>query len=129
MVIFHLFHIIIMIPREKCSMRLNHCCFWLKLVMILGISIGLLFVPNSALKYYVYFCMAASFIFLIYQTVNLIDLSYLFSNSMVKRYHQGDNLYAIVLIFFAILFLGLNVLLFYFNFKWFWLSGLLLIFS
>lgn len=89
----------------------------------MGAAIGFFFVKNDHLRIYVYICMAVSFIFLIFQMVALIDFSYYFSQILVRRYHAGDKLYGVILIVVSLVFLTLNIVLYYFHFANFWLPG------
>lgn len=123
LMILHGLMLIILLPRSECSKSINHSCFLLKFILVLGASIGFFFVPNDHLRVYVYICMGVSFIFLLFQMVALIDFSYYFSGILVRRYHAGDKLYAVILIFCSIFFLTLNILLFYVHFRNFWLPG------
>lgn len=123
LMILHGLMLILLLPRSQCSKSINHSCFLLKFLLVLGASIGFFFIPNDHLRIYVYICMAVSFIFLLFQMVALIDFSYYFSQILVRRYHAGDKLYAVILIFCSIFFLTLNILLYYVHFRNFWLPG------
>lgn len=122
--ILHGLMLIILLPRAECSKSINHSCFLLKFLLVLGVSIGFFFIPNDHLRIFVYLCMGVSFIFLIFQMVSLIDFSYYFSGILVRRYHAGDKLYAVILIFCSIFFLTLNVLLLYVHFRNYWLYSM-----
>ena len=123
LLLLHSLMLIVLFPRSQCSKSINHSCFLLKFFIVLGTSIGFLFIPNDYMKAYVYISMAVSFIFLIFQMVALIDFSYYMSNILVRRYHAGDKMYGVILIFCSLVFLTLNIVLLYFHFASFWLPG------
>lgn len=96
--------IVLMLCRNKCSQVLNEGLFCFKYLLVVGVFIGLLFVDNSVFEDYAIASKYISIIYMILQSIILIDLFYMFSIKLVKRYDQGETCYGGYLIFFTILF-------------------------
>lgn len=93
-----------MLCRNKCSQVINEGLFCLKYLLVVGVFIGLLFVDNSVFEDYATASKYISIVYMILQSIILIDLFYMFSIRMVKRYDEGSTCYGGCLIFFTILF-------------------------
>lgn len=70
----------------------------------MGVFIGLLFVDNSVFEDYATASKYISIVYMILQSIILIDIFYMFSIGMVKKYDEGNNCYGAYLIFFTIVF-------------------------
>jgi hypothetical protein len=119
----HALVLIFLIPRVYCSKVVNEACFGLKLLMVLALVIALMFVDNKYLKVYVQISVIASFFFLVYQAVALIDFSYILNEKMVREYHRGNKCFGVLLILLSLILLGLNLWLMVDQFLTFWLPG------
>ena len=119
----HVLMFIALLPRNYCAKVINEACFVVKFLFVIGVSIALIFVENKYLKNYVHAAMILSIVFLLYQAVALIDFAYKANERMVREYHRGNNCYGVLLIFFSLSLLALNVLLLVEHFMSFWIDG------
>ena len=78
-----------MLPRKRCSMIVNEMCFCFKYLAVVALFIGSLWINNSVFSSYSIACKYISILFMILQTIILIDLFYLAGIRMVKRYDNG----------------------------------------
>lgn len=119
----HLLILILILPRGYCSKVVNEACFLLKLLLVPAVAIALMFVENKYLNFYVQASVIASFFFLVYQAVALIDFSYIMNEVLVREFHRGKRFYGGLLIFLSLALLALNIWLLVYQFQTFWLSG------
>lgn len=121
--IFHLIICILLFTRDSFAKIVNEKCFLAKIFFIFLIIIFLLFVDNSYLIYYVKISSFISVIFLIYQSIILIDFGYIWNETWVEKYQNGTTFYGILLIIFSILLAGATIGMVYVNFNNFWLEN------
>lgn len=119
----HFLILVLILPRTYCSKVVNDACFLLKLLLVLGLVIALMFVDNKYLRAYVQVSVYLSFFFLVYQAVAIIDFSYIMNEKMVREYQRGNRCYGALLIIISLLLLAVNVLLMVDQFVTFWISG------
>lgn len=124
----HCLILILILPRTYCSKVVNEACFLLKLLLVLGFTIAMMFVDNKYLKAYVEISVYVSFFFLVYQAVAIIDFSYIVNEKMVREYSRGNRCYGALLIIVSLVLLSLNIWLMVDQFLTFWISGILYLF-
>jgi Serine incorporator (Serinc) len=112
-----------MFTRDKFAKVINEQGFLVKFSIVIGVTIGLLFVNNSYLSVYVQFSTFVSLIFLVYQSIALIDFGYIWSETWVEKYSNGATFYGILLILASMLLLTTNIAALFVNFTNFWLEG------
>lgn len=96
--------------RNEFSKVMNESCGAFKALLIIGVFIGSLFIPNQFFEGFTVVTKIVSVIFLLFQMVMVIDLCYLWNESWVKKYDEGDTQYAYLLIFFTlVLYIGILV--------------------
>lgn len=78
-----------------------------------------MFVQNDIFETYAEVSKYLGGCFLLFQIVMLIDLFYIIGEKMKRKYDEGYNFMAIVLIVTAILFYALTIYFNYKNFQWF----------
>ena len=83
LLIFHLILTVLLFTRDSFAKFVNEQCFGLKALIIVLITIALLFIHNSKLLLYVRFSSYVSFVFLIYQSIILIDFGYTWNETWV----------------------------------------------
>ena len=71
--------------------------------MVVALFIGSLWINNSVFKDYSTACKYISILFMILQSIILIDLFYLAGIRMVKRYDNGQTQYACYLIVLSVI--------------------------
>lgn len=114
---------ICLFTRDTFAKFINEQCFFVKFLIVTGFTILLLFVDNNYLVTYVQIAGIVSIIFLLYQSITLVDFGYSWNDTWVDKYDQGTTFYGILLIIVSI---GLCVgtgYIGYMNFDNFWVPG------
>ena len=109
LLILFFFMMVLMLPRKRCSMIVNEMCFCVKYLAVVGLFIGSLWINNSVFKDYSNACRYISILFMILQTIILIDLFYLAGIRMVKRYDNGESQFACYLVVLSVIGEGVAV--------------------
>jgi hypothetical protein len=73
-----------MLCRLRFSMVVNEGCFFIKYIFVVGIMIGFLWVDEQIFANFAQFCKGASIVYMILQSIILIDLCYLAGIKLVK---------------------------------------------
>lgn len=89
LVIFFALIIIFCFFRNAISKAVNEGCWFLKILFILGIFILFFFVPKDFFEGYVTFAQIFSALFMIFQSIMLIDLFYMWGQGWAKQYDEG----------------------------------------
>ena len=121
LLILHITIIICLFTRDSFAKFVNEQCFPLKIIAVLVITFLLMFVDNSWMEFYVGMSEIISIVFLIYQSITLIDFGYVWNETWLEKYENGTTFYMVLMGVFSILLLGSNIYLLYFNFLNFWL--------
>ena len=95
----------------------------LKILFVLALTVLMLFVHNDYLFYYVKVSSYLSVVFLIYQSIILIDFGYTWNEFWVEKYENGTTFYGILLIVFSLLFVAVDIFLLKLNINEFWIDG------
>jgi hypothetical protein len=66
LLIFHGFVLLIIITRTKCAELFHDGCWFVKILFVVGLFIGSMWIPNSAMAGYMQFTRAVSTVFLMY---------------------------------------------------------------
>lgn len=94
-------------------MVVNEGCFCFKYLLVIAALIGFLWVDDKVFNNFAQFSKYASILYMLLQSIILIDLFYLAGIKLVKRYDQGQTQYACYLIILSIIVegiaIGLNV--------------------
>lgn len=123
LLIFHLIIALLLFTRDNFARFLNEECFVVKILTIVAIVILLMFVKNSYLVFFVKTSQYLSVLFLIYQSIMLIDFGYSWNELWVDKFEQGTTFYGVLLVFFSLLLLAANVGIVFLNAREFWISG------
>jgi len=75
-----------MLCRNICSQVLNEGLFCFKYLFVVGVFIGFLFVNNSVFEDYAIAAKYISIIYMVLQSLILIDLFYMIAIGWVKKY-------------------------------------------
>ena len=70
-------------------MVINEGCFCFKYLLVVGIVIGFLWVDNQVFTNFAEFSKYASIVYMVLQSIILIDLFYLAGIKLVKNYDTG----------------------------------------
>lgn len=95
---------VFMLCRNLCSQVLNEGLFLFKYLFVLGVFIGFLFVSNSFFWDYAIAAKYISIVYMVIQSIILIDLFYLLAIGWVKKYDAGETCYAGYLVFWTVVF-------------------------
>ena len=112
-----------LLTRNNFARFVNERCIVLKFILALTLTFALLFVPNDYLIFYVKIASFISLLFLLYQSIALIDFGYIWNEKWVENYDLGSNFHGIMLICSSAILLILSVICIGFNFSNFWISG------
>jgi hypothetical protein len=91
--IFHLAILLSCLTRDGFAKCVNEGCWLIKAALIGGGWFLTLFLPNSFFELYVYFAEYGSFVFLLIQSLCLIDLFYIFAEYIAAKIDKGNNCY------------------------------------
>lgn len=119
LVILHLFVLFFLLMRNECSKAVNEEIWCFKVFLVTVVFIGAFFIPNTFFQTYSTIAMVFSIFFLLFQIMMIIDLFYLWNESWVARYDNGQECFKYLLIFS---FLALYAFDFYLNislYSWF----------
>jgi hypothetical protein len=83
---------------------MNEGLFLFKYLLVLGAFIGFLWVNNSVFEAYAIAAKYISIVYMVLQSIILIDLFYMLAIGWVKKYNDGQNCYGGYLIFWTIVF-------------------------
>lgn len=121
--VFFLVHLAIMLScfeRGSFAKLMNEGCWALKILLIIAMFIGTLWIPNSFYVVYRDIAEGVSFVYLLFQFIFIIDFAYLWASSWFEKASDGNNFYVVCLYVFTIFFYGSWVALMYFMYSWFW---------
>lgn len=121
--VLHLVIMVCLFTRDSFAKFVNEQCFLAKFLAVTGLTLVLMFVDNSHLRIYVQIAGIVSVIFLLYQSISLIDFGYNWNDTWVDKYTDGTTFYGILLILGSIGLFSLNAYLIHLNFSTFWISG------
>ena len=104
----HLLMFLICLCRNPVTAALNDGALMLKAIIVIALNVGFLFIPNNVFKIDGYICMGASFLFLSWQLIILVDLAYTWNSKWVESYDgaEGGKCWGVTLIIFTVLFYG-----------------------
>ena len=111
------------LERGRFAKAVNEQCFVLKFLLVCGLVAGLLFVPNYHLSYFVEASVYASLLFVVYQSIALVDFGYAWNEIWVRRYAQGRRSYGVMLVLASLGLLAVLALALASNFRNFWQPG------
>ena len=97
LVVLHVFVLFWLIWRNGCSKRFNEGVWFFKLLLVVGSFVLFFFIKNTVFSNYAKAIMVLSLVFLLFQIIMMIDLSYIMSQRWVAKYDAGKSAYAIPL--------------------------------
>lgn len=121
--ILHIFIMLCCFTRDSFARTINEHGFMFKVLFVCGLTIGFLFLHNDYLRVYVTASSYLSILFVLYQSITLIDFGYVWNEKWLEKYENGTTFYGILLILGSILLFGLTILSTAFNFNTFWIDG------
>lgn len=122
LVILHFLIFLCILPKNRFSVFVNERFFFFKFIMIMVLTFGFLFVDNYYLVFVVKSSTYLSLVFLIIQSVSLIDFGYKWAENWNRKYEEGSKLFLFLTIFMTLLLFALTILVTIFNFQNFWIS-------
>lgn len=121
-----LLHIVIMLcclTRDSFAQAVNERGFGFKFLVVAVGIFGLLFLPNHYLRIYVTITSFVGVLFLLYQSIALVDFAYVWNETWVKRYEDGVSCYGVLLVIGSIGLLALTGVATVYNFNLYWIDG------
>lgn len=119
----HLLIMLCLFTRDSFAKFINENCFCLKFLFVLGVTIGLFFVHNDYLLFVVEAAGYISILFLVYQSIGLIDFGYSWNEVWVEKFSEGTTFYGVLLLGTSILLFILNCYSLITNFITFWIDN------
>ncbi len=106
LVVLHVFVLFWLLFRNGCSKRFNEGLWFFKILLVVVSFIVFFFVKNSVFETYSKVIMVLSLVFLFFQIIMIIDLSYKWGSAWVKKYDAGKTGYMYPLIGFSLILYG-----------------------
>lgn len=111
LVVLHFLMFIICLIKSSVTAALNDGAWLLKVIIVIAMFVGSMFIPNDFFKYYGYACMGVSFLFIIFQLISLIGLAYAWNSKLVESYDTTESVcsqrcWGVMMIFLTVLFYG-----------------------
>ena len=121
--VFHFLIMISCLTRDSFAKIVNEGLWGVKMLIILGGCIGMLFVSNSFFIPYAKASMYFGGVFLFVQAVSLIDAFYLWAEFWANKFDEGNNCYGCLLSFTSLMMYIATGYFIYSGFANFWISG------
>ncbi len=121
--VLHIILMTLLLTRDSFAKYVNENCLLLKFILIIAMTIVLMFVDNNSLLFYVNFASVFSTIFLLYQSIVLIDFGYSWNDLWMDKYIKGTTFYGILLILATCLLSSGTCYLLFATIKNFWIEG------
>jgi len=123
LVVLHVFVLLWLLFRNGCSKRFNEGVWLLKILIVVASFVLFFFVKNSVFETYSKVIMVLSLVFLFFQIIMIIDLSYKWGAHWVKKYDAGKKGYMYPLIGSALILYAATGYGIARSYKWFWGCG------
>ena len=123
MCLLHLIILVCCFTRDSFAQTINENGFIFKLFFVILATFGLFFMPNEYLRGYVTASSYLGVLFLIYQSITLIDFGYVWNDKWLAKYENGRQFYGILMILFSLGLLTLIILSTMHNFNTFWIDS------
>ena len=88
--LFHLFTLLVILPRKVCSSNFHDGCWLTKFLLISAIYVGVFFIPNGFYGIWAYISRIASLIFLLMQVVIIAVGAFALNDWLAGTYRQRD---------------------------------------
>ena len=111
LLILFLIMLLIIQCHNRISMVINEGLFTVKYLFLIVLYIVMLFLGSSIFPIYEIVAKYASVLYMILQSIILIDLFYIFGKKLAKQYSQGSQAYGGLLITLTIIFQALSIFL------------------
>merc|ERR1712194_942160 len=89
--------------RNSFAKSANETCFGIKIIIIIAAFVGSLFIPNGFFTAYSVVTNIASGVYLIAQSISLIDFSYLWAEYWGAKFDEGKKQFGVFLIIAAVI--------------------------
>ena len=83
--------LLLMLCRNKVSQVINEGLFCIKFLVLLLVFVATFFLPTLVLNFYAEVARISSLVFLSIQAVILVDLFYLYAINLVRKYDDGSD--------------------------------------
>ena len=120
--ILHIIIFICLLPKNNFSLFINERFFFFKFFLIFVFTFGFLFIDNYYLFFVVKISTYLSLIFLIIQSVSLIDFGYKWAENWKIKYDKGNKIFLFLTILCIIFLFAFTTVITFFNFYNFWIS-------
>jgi hypothetical protein len=98
--------LVIILCKNRVSMVLNEGLFTLKYMLIVGFFLLSLFLSNSVFETYSNIAKVLSLVYMLIQSVVIIDLFYIAGIRLVKRYNEGEDECGGIMVGLSVIFIG-----------------------
>lgn len=120
LLLFHLLVFIIVLTRTPVAAVFHDGWWSFKFLLVLASFIASFYMNNSFFQGYAIFVKVTSSIFLVYQGITILGLSYVINHSVVNYWANSDNNFCGVMMIIATVTLYiLNLVFLVFQFIWF----------
>jgi len=102
----HILILLMLLLRNGCSRVFNEEVWPFKILLIVGVFVGCMFIKNDSFQIYSTIAMVAGVIFLLFQIIMIIDLFYQWGVKWVKNYDEGGNGWMYLLIITTVVLYG-----------------------
>lgn len=120
LLLFHILVFLVILTRTQIAAVFHDGWWSFKFLLVLAAFIASFYIDNSFFEKYVVMVKIMSVLFLIYQGVTILSLSYLINNAIVEAYANSDGQCAgIALIIFTVVLYVLNLVFLVYQFIWF----------
>ena len=123
LLIFHVVILIMLFTRDRFAKFVNEECFPIKFIAVLATVFVLMFVSNDKLIYFLTISKYLSVVFLLYQSIILIDFGYVWNEVWVEKYESGTTFYGVLLVIFSVGLFVANIFINALNIREFWIAG------
>lgn len=117
--IMHFVLLLVCLTKSEIAKKINEGCWCLKIIIVFALWILFFFIPNSFFEGYSDFSKFIGALFLLFQIIMIVDLAYMWGESWIEKYSDGERLYSILLIGFTIICDVLVILINSYMFVWF----------
>lgn len=120
LLLFHLLIFLIILTRTTIAAVFHDGWWTFKFILVLAAFIATFYIDNSFFEGYVVMVKCLSVLFLIYQGITMLSLSYVINNAIVDAYENASGQWAsIALIIFTVVLYILDIVFLIYQFIWF----------
>ena len=119
--LMHFLLMLCMFARDGFAKAVNEAPPAVKALFVAGMTLAMFLLPNRYLKLYLEASRYVSVIFLLFQSISLVDFGYAWNELWVEKFEGGTPFYGVMLVITSLALLAATVLLNVLNFQTFWL--------